>query len=270
MFGKFFGKKKEPTNEKSQSGSLLSMPLFRDTAAPDIEALTHTLKQLIPAHEIKPDTKKGAKPDDVVAIGVPSLGAMVMLAHMPAKIPGREVDENAQCTRWWNQKMMPVPYASHAVLMAMAPTPVAAANAATLIALGLMHQKNAVGWYVGGASSVFPPEFVKDVAVDCLQEGSVPVPLWVNVIMSKGAKGIDASTLGLEQFGQKELEVVGSKQSPEDIGGTLFDLAGYLLNTGAVFEHGQTCGGSEEERWKIEVGASKLGKEGKVARIVMP
>ena len=92
-------RRKNQRTRRASQGVCSRCLFFRDTAAPDIEALTHTLKQLIPAHEIKPDSKKGAKPDDVVAIGVPSLGAMVMLAHMPAKIPGREVDENAQCTR---------------------------------------------------------------------------------------------------------------------------------------------------------------------------
>ncbi len=266
MFGRLFGKK--PQASESNSGArMLSMPLFAGTQAPNGDAIIKAAKAIAPHLDVsgEADAKDGS-----VSINVPSLGAMVMAVHTPQRIPTAEVDEAAQYTMWYQGNPVPVPYASHMLLIGIAPDPRSAAVAASIAAAACMKQPQAVAWYVGDAFSVYPPKLVVEMTTDFVEKDGFPTPLWVKPVVSQGASGFDASTTGLSCFGHNELEVIGSKQPMGELAMTLLDLASYIIESGAEFKHGQTCGGSAEEKWKIEVGPSKLGKDGKVARIRMP
>lgn len=248
MFGRLFGKK--PQASESNSGArMLSMPLFAGTQAPNGDAIIKAAKAIAPQHQVsgEADAKDGS-----VSINVPSLGAMVMAMHTPQRIPTGEVDQAAQYTMWYHGNPVPVPYGSHTLLMAMAPDARSAALAASIAAAACMKQPQAVAWYVGDAFSVYPPKLVVEMTTDCLAGDSFPTPLWVKPLVSQGDSGFDASTTGLSCFGHNELEVIGSKQPMDQLAMTLLDLASYIIESGAEFKHGQTCGGSAEEKWKID------------------
>jgi hypothetical protein len=50
----------------------------------------------------------------------------------------------------------------------------------------------------------------------------------------------------------------------------LCGLAEYVLTNGPVLRHGETFGPTAEDRWPVEVGKSRLGKEGEVIRLGVP
>jgi hypothetical protein len=266
VFNRIFGKKKNNEAQDSDAGAMLSMPLFKGAQPMDFANLAADAKRIAPNHPatLEADHNNGA------LVRIPSLDAIVFLMHMPTKIPTGEVDEAATYTMWYRDLPVPVPYDSHCVLMGKAPSARNAALASSIVAAALMKHTRAVAWYVGDAFSVFPPALVVEMTSDCIASDGFPTPLWVKPLVSQGKPGLDASTQGLSKFGHNELEVINSKMPIDELGMTLLDMSTYIIDSGATLEHGQTCGGSAEEKWKIEVGPSKLGKSGKVARIRMP
>jgi hypothetical protein len=66
------------------------------------------------------------------------------------------------------------------------------------------------------------------------------------------------------------VEIVRTTADPQEWIFRLYDLCNYVLESGAVLKGGQTFGQSADERIPIEEGRSKLGKEGRVIRLVVP
>lgn len=265
MFGKLFGKKDKPA---PTSAHLLSMPLFQAGAKFNAAAVAQFATKLDPSDPIHVEPSK----DSSDAMSFKSKNATAMGALMPMPVPTPEVDQCTKISFLWPRDEPKVEHGSHMVLIAMSDAGVrAAARLATRIATTLMRDKSAVAWYVGNASLVHKPKTAIDMAESVFEDDSFPVFHWVNSIVSQDDDGtFAASTLGMEALGHREFEVVQSLMPPGELMSYLLDMASYVLNTGAELKHGQTLGPTAEDKWKIEIGKSKLGKEGKVIRIGVP
>jgi hypothetical protein len=142
--------------------------------------------------------------------------------------------------------------------------------AASRIAASLLKVDGGPGWYVGSAGMVHSSAAVWDW-VKAAEGDWVPMlPFWIHTLVTQDQEGTySASTIGMEMFGHRDFEIVWSSMPPVSLREWLFDLCAYVLERGPVLLHGQTFGRSAEEKWKIEVGTSRLGKEGTVIRLVL-
>lgn len=201
-------------------------------------------------------------------------GQVVNVTPVRSQIPGGLVEDG------WHRNWMvlegtpPPEYVAHLLVTAVdASSAVRAARAVTMVSAAIIDAGDISGVYCAWAGCTHAPEVFLDMAKaggDGLEaEDFPPIMLWVNVIVSAERAGgpLSASTNGLEQFGHPELEVVNARWTLGELRSFMIDMAGYLISSGMRFEHGQTCGHSAEQRFKIEVGRSKLGLEGTVARI---
>lgn len=190
---------------------------------------------------------------------------LVSCLFMPMPIPNDEVEKQISHSRFWDHSQS-TSHDSHLVILAGGEARLNVAASVAKVAAAVSKTADVVAWYVGNAAHVVSP----NLGVE-LVESDIVLPLFVNAIVSQNANGeLDATTFGLESFDQNEFEIVGSKAQEAEIVELLMDLSYYVLENGPVMKHGQTFGRTENERYKIEVGKSKLGVPGKVTRLALP
>jgi hypothetical protein len=144
-------------------------------------------------------------------------------------------------------------------------------SAASRVAAAILKLGNGVGWYVGDAAMVHHPEAAPELVEAATGDWKAMTLLWVNVLMSDDGNGASSiSTLGMETFGHREFEIVAFRSDPHEVRDWIRDLSLYVLEHGPILQHGQTTGRTAEERLPIEIGPSKLGKDGTVIRIAIP
>lgn len=259
MLGKLFRRK-----EEAKSRPQMLMVLLPDAEPLDAARLTQALRDLFPAVRCQATGK------DEAALMVEVAGESVMVALMPVPIPGDEVARSAELSRMWKGGPEATVHRAHAIVVATGTSsPSNLARAAAYAAAGLSSSRPTVGWYVGSASQVLLPE----VAIETLKDSQniLPVMIWVNVIASKESTTESSlSTIGMVSLGHPEFEIVRTHADPQEWIFRLFDLCNYVLESGAVLKGGQTFGQSADERIPIEEGKSKLGKDGRVIRLVVP
>jgi len=191
--------------------------------------------------------------------------ASVMAIQMPAPVPGREVEAQIPYSRFWSPGS-PTQHGSHVVVIGTAPSITANLRCVSKVLSAIATTHATVAWYCGNASHIVDPTIGTD-----LIESDAHIAIWVNVICSQNQRGgTDASTIGLEALGHHEFEIIGTRQDSATVFELLMDLATYVLENGPVLKHGQTFGRSADEKFGIEVGGSRLGKQGKVIRLALP
>lgn len=260
MFGKLFKKKEKPAE-----GPMLMFVLLPDTNPVDHEAVVAAIRKQYPS--VRVQLEKGSEGE----VGAFTFGdTRVMAMLMPVPIPTEEVSECRAISRFWQEEDGETTHQAHVVLAGLGGnTPMERARAVAMVATGMTLSRPTIGWYVGSASQVLNPELAAE-----MEEGpGSPLGLlvWVNVIATAEGPGrCSLSTLGMETFGHREFEIVDTSADPGEWFTRLLDLANYVLESGPVLKHGQTFGATADEKIGIEVGKSKLGKEGTVIRLLVP
>jgi len=260
MFGKLFKKK-----EKRDEGPTLLFVLLPDTTPIDQDAVLEAIRKHYPSVRV---TTEPGEEGGVAAFNFGETRVMTML--MPVKIPTNEVSECRAISRFWRDEDGDTTHEAHIVLAGLGgATAMERARALAMVATGISLSRATAGWYVGSASHVLHPE----LAVE-MEEGPgslLGLLIWVNVVATaEGPERCSLSTLGMEAFGHREFEIVDTAADPGEWYTRLLDLANYVLEAGPVLKHGQTFGATADEKIGIEVGKSKLGKEGTVIRLLVP
>jgi hypothetical protein len=91
-----FGKKRDP----QISPGLLSFPLFEGEAMPDPAAVLRFANELDPERPIR--LVEDGEPGPVLQFQIE--GLQFFAAHMPAPVPGNEVQENLLGSPFWNEE----------------------------------------------------------------------------------------------------------------------------------------------------------------------
>lgn len=259
MFGKLFKKRSEP-----ESGPLMLFMLLPDAKPIDHAPVLDALRRKYPMVR---SAVSDVTPEQTFNVNLS--GTDVMVAHMPAPIPTPEVAECTAISRFWDGSPEQTAHQSHAVLVSYGPQPPKVkAQALNRVATAVSMAGPTVGWYVGSASHVLSPALATELEDD---DGDLGIMAWVNVIATPDGLGrASLSTIGMETFGHREFEIVGTTADPGEWFTRLLDLANYVMDAGPVLKHGQTFGATADEKIGIEVGKSRLGKNGTVIRLLVP
>jgi hypothetical protein len=81
------------------------------------------------------------------------------------------------------------------------------------------------------------------------------------------ALGIEAITIGLSSFVNREIEFEVDRLSPSDVLNKVAGLATYLIEHGSVIKDGDTFGGSGAERIKINHATSTRPDHAAILRV---
>ena len=183
-------------------------------------------------------------------------GIMVAVALMPAPIPNNEAVDNAKTNyRWKDAVKVAEEHKAHILVSLLRePNLVEGAKLYTKIISALIKQENCTGINVLG--TVLNPDMYRDFTRYYEENDMFPVEnmIFIGLYGSEEEK-INAYTYGMEGFGKKEMEILSSSQSPEDVYYFLQGVADYVITSDVILQDGETIGFSAEQ--KIPISQSK-------------
>ena len=183
-------------------------------------------------------------------------GIMVAVALMPAPIPNNEAVDNAKTNyRWKDAVKVAEEHKAHILVSLLGePNLVEGAKLYTKIISALIKQENCTGINVLG--TVLNPDMYRDFTRYYEENDMFPVEnmIFIGLYGSEEEK-INAYTYGMEGFGKKEMEILSSSESPEDVYYFLQAIADYVITSDVILQDGETIGFSAEQ--KIPISQSK-------------
>lgn len=96
----------------------------------------------------------------------------------------------------------------------------------------------------------------------------LPLYLWIDFHVHPDAEGtVSLYTRGLAAFQSLEIEVYGSRKSPQELVGRVYDIVHYVLTKNAVLHEGETIGRTNEERISVHIGPSRRDLEARAIQL---
>lgn len=183
-------------------------------------------------------------------------GIMIAVALMPAPIPNNEAVENAKTNyRWKDAVKVAEEHKAHVIVSLLGdPNLIDGAKLYTKIVSALTKQESCTGISVLG--TVLHPDMYRDFTKYYEENDMFPVEnmIFIGLYNSENGK-INAYTYGMEEFGKKEMEIIDSSESAEDIYYFLQGVADYVITSDVILQDGETIGFSAEQ--KIPISQSK-------------
>ena len=115
-------------------------------------------------------------------------------------------------------------------------------------ASSLLKLKNAIGFNYCG--TVFEPHFYINAA-EIIKDGDIPLLNLVYFGIYRTRAGINGYTFGLKYFDKKEIEVIGTEKTPNELNEFLYDIAYYVIENDITLNPGETIGFTAEQKFAI-------------------
>ena len=183
-------------------------------------------------------------------------GIMVAVALMPAPIPNNEAVDNAKTNyRWKDAVKVAEEHEAHILVSLLGePNLVDGAKLYTKIISALTKQENCTG--INMLGTVLNPDMYRDFTEYYTENDMFPVEnmIFIGLYGAEDNK-VSAYTYGMEGFGKKEMEILASSESPEDVYYFLQAIADYVITSDVILQDGETIGFSAEQ--KIPISQSK-------------
>ena len=173
----------------------------------------------------------------------------VSLAFFPAAVPNHEAEQNAAFNYMWrgaaqevakHTAQVVVSVSSGSDVMEMAQTFVKACDSCI--------DGNTVGIYTNGI--VYEPSFYAQNAA-LMSRGELPLLDLVWPGLSMADNRLRGYSMGLENFGKHEIEVVECNDSPKALLNFMAGILSYILSGNVTLHDGETIGFTPEQRLKI-------------------
>ena len=177
-------------------------------------------------------------------------GMMVACGFVETVIPNDEAVNNAKNNFLWKEAVQVTKlHKAHIMLTIMhGDSAINKSLIFTKIASSLLKLNNAIALYQW--PTVYQPDFYIKTAED-INEGALPILDWVYFGVYPDGDKFSGYTVGLDYFGKDEIEVIKSKESPDELYVFLIDIADYIITTNVTLKHGETIGFTEEQKLKI-------------------
>ena len=186
-------------------------------------------------------------------------GLLCSVALMPAPVPGGEAERVALNAAFhyfrWDAVGAARQHQAHLLVVVMpfgndAATPITVMSLYSKLVCACLADDNALGIYTSG--TVFAPAFYRE-ACDGLRHGKLPVMAWIfiGVYYLHDEDGSNAYTIGLEQFGKMELEILASRHDVSELHVFLCSICDYFIANDVTLHDGETIGFSEDEKLAI-------------------
>jgi len=242
------------TEKKTKSTStMLGMILLKESNSIEIEKVVKELKE-------KWKLKIGdAETDNETSI-LEIDGYRIAIAHMPVAIPGDEVKSAAEYNYFWkNGAKEASKHKGHIILSILnAGKDLVRENLLfTKIASAILNNSNSLGIYIGGRTLVLKKDFYL-ANVEIMSEQDLPLYNWIYFGLRKENGKQSVYTYGLSDFGKKEMEIINSDNSLEELNEMMLNLTHYVIASDVVLKDGETIGISAEQKLKITESKGKF------------
>ena len=176
-------------------------------------------------------------------------GLLCSVALMPAPVLGGEAERVALNAAFhyfrWDAVGAARQHQAHLLVVVMP----FGNDAATPITVMSLYSKLVCACLAG---TVFAPDFYQDMC-NALRHGELPIMAWIfiGVYHLLDEDGSNAYTIGLEQFGKMELEILASRHDVSELHVFLCSICDYLIANDVTLRDGETIGFSEDEKLAI-------------------
>lgn len=259
--GLFSFLKKERKNELNTNSVILGMVLLED---PNSFNLKGTVNELRTKWKLEVNDNDAYDKGTVLVIR----DYNVAIANIPAVIPEGEVQRTAEYNYFWkNGTEETSKHKGHIILSIMN----AGKNAVqenllySKIASAVMNNSKSIGIYIGGRTLVLKKNFYQ-ANVDMMTEEDLPLYNWIYFGLRKENGKQSVYTYGLTEFGKKEMEIIDSNNSLEELNEMIFNLTHYVIANDVTLKDGETIGLSAEQKLKISESKGRF-LEGKTLKI---
>lgn len=247
----------------------LAFVLTNTAGLPEADAVAQAYAEVAPrgARPIVWEGGGGHADQHALSVG----DAAVVMAAMPAPVPGGEADEAARRSLSSMGTGWRLP--AHHFHIVVAGTSVAESTAVaarcdfTRLVAAVSRAAGAVGVYWGPAAATHEAEFFFETA----RESELPIALWTGVSIARDpADRLSLLSLGMAQFGLDELLLTAPVTVAEVAIEMFFDLLAYAVQRGAVIGAGETVGRTDDERIAVSQEASPVDPQARVWRVDLP
>lgn len=245
--------KKEKKTESTTNSAILGMILLEDPNSFDLKGTVNELKT---KWKLKVNDKDADDKAAVLVIGEYN----VAIADIPAAIPENEVQSTAEYNYFWENGVQETSkHKGHIVLSIMnaGKNPVKENLLYSKIASAVMNNSKSLGIYIGGRTLVLKKEFYQ-ANVEMMSEEDLPLYNWIYFGLRKENGKQSVYTCGLSDFGKKEMEIVESENSMEELNEMMFNLAHYVIAFDVKLSDGETIGISADQKLKISESKGKF------------
>lgn len=256
-----FFKKEKKVEINPISTTILGMVLLEDPESFNVEGFVNELQN---KWRLKIDSKETGNDASVLKIGNYSIA----IAVIPAKIPDGEVEQSAEYNYFWeNGVQESATHTGHIILSIMnAGNDAIAENILfSKLASSALNNSKSLGIYIGGRTLVLKKDFYQ-ATVEMMSEQDLPLYNWIYFGLRTENGKNSVYTYGLADFGKKEMEIINSNHSLEELNAMMFNLSHYVLAYNVNLKNGETIGLSAEQKLKIVESDGKF-LEGKTLKI---
>jgi hypothetical protein len=237
---------KEKKTELNANSIILGMVLLEDPNSFDLKGTVNELRA-----KWKLNVNDDEADDEAAVLVIDDYN--IAIANIPAAIPGGEVESAAGYNYLWaNGVEETAKHKGHIVLSIMN----AGKNAVqenllySKVASAVMNNSKSLGIYIGGRTLVLKKEFYQANAA-MMAEGDLPLYNWIYFGLRKEKGKQSVYTYGLADFGKREMEIVDSNHTLEELNEMMFNMVNYVIAYNVTLKHGETIGLSAEQKLKI-------------------
>ncbi|QTV07074.1 DUF4261 domain-containing protein [Faecalibacter bovis] len=251
-----FFKKEDKAEVNPASKSILGMVLLEENNSFKIKEFTDELQN---KWKLKIDNIETSDEASVLVIQ----GYNIAIAVIPNKIPNNEVEQTAEYNYFWqNGVKESSKHKGHIIVSIMnaGKDPIQENILYCKLLSSVLNNSDSNGVYIGGRTLVLSKDFYQS-NVELMSDQNLPIYNWIYIgIRNENGKN-SVYTYGLKDFGKKEMEIINSKNSIEDISEMLYNLSHYVLAYNVNLKSGETIGLSAEQKIKITESKGKFLNE---------
>jgi hypothetical protein len=245
--------KKEKKTEKNLNSAILGMVLLEDPNSFDLKGTVNELRKKWKLIVNDKDSE-----DDTAVLNIGKYN--IAIANIPTVIPQNEIQLTAEYNYFWeNGVTETAKHKGHIILSIMnaGKNTVQENLLYCKLASAVMNNSKSLGIYIGGRTLVLKKEFYQ-ANMEFMTEENLPIYNWVYFGLKKENGKQSVYTYGLADFGKKEMEILNSGNSLEELNEMMSSLAHYVIAYDVKLNPGETIGISAEQKLKISESKGKF------------
>jgi hypothetical protein len=243
--GLFGGFKKEKKIESSSASVILGMVLLEEPYSFDVK---NFLEELENKWQLKVKVDSG---DRTYVLEIDDYN--VAIAELPMPIPGNEVKTTAEYNYFWKNGIEEATRHKGHIIVSItnAEKNFVKENVLfTKVASSILNNSKSLGIHLGGRTLLLKKSFYLE-NTELMSEEDLPLYNWIYFGLRKENDKQSIYTYGLTDFNKKEMEIIASNKSLEELLEMMYNLAHYVVDYDVMLKNGETIGLSVEQKLKI-------------------
>ncbi|MCR5807300.1 MAG: DUF4261 domain-containing protein [Oscillospiraceae bacterium] len=176
----------------------------------------------------------------------------ISLTFIPAPVPEHEAEDNAAFNYMWRDAVDQVSQHTAQIVVSVMGGEDKLESALTFVKVcDSAIDDDTIGIYTNGI--VYQPRMYSEMA-QSIKERQLPILdlVWIGLTNAGNGK-FNGYTMGLENFGKYEIEVIGCTTNPSKLLDFLTGITGYVIGEDATLKDGETIGFTADQKLKISL-----------------